>query len=85
MKADPSEPAVLTKTAAPGRVQFLIRPWAEVFVAGRSLGITPMAPVKLPPGRVTFLLKNERLGVEKRVTVVVKAGQLTTVREVLKD
>ena len=86
LAVDTSDAATATtRTAAPGRVQFLIRPWAEVFVGGRSLGITPMSPVTLPPGRVTFLLKNERLGVEKRVTVVVKAGQLTTVREVLKD
>jgi serine/threonine-protein kinase len=71
--------------AGPGRIRFLVRPWAEIYLDGESLGITPMEPVKVPPGKSTFVLKNERLRLEKRVTVMVKSGQTVEVREDLTE
>jgi hypothetical protein len=55
-------------------------PWAEVFVGSQSVGITPMPPMELPPGRHTFVLKNSQLGVTKRVTVRVTSGGIARVR-----
>ena len=57
-----------------GKVTVRVNPWAEVFYAGRSLGITPMSPVEVPPGNQTFTFKNKDLNREKRVTVFVPAG-----------
>jgi len=51
-----------------------VNPWAEVFHDGRSLGITPMAPVTVPAGRQTFTLKNADLGKTRKVTVHVPSG-----------
>lgn len=64
-----------------GRVHFVVKPWADVFLGGKLLGTTPFAPLKMSSGTKTFVLKNGPLGVEKKVTVVVKPGKLVEVRE----
>jgi serine/threonine-protein kinase len=64
-----------------GRVQFLVKPWAEIFLNGRSLGLTPLPPLSLPAGRTTFVLRNEKLKVERKVSVVVRGGGTVTVKE----
>jgi hypothetical protein len=57
--------------AGAGDVAFRIRPWAEVYVDGRRLGITPLAPVRVPSGMRTFVLKNPELGTERRIRLEV--------------
>ena len=59
---------------ATGRVELRVSPWAEVFYEGQSQGMTPLRALVLPSGRQTLVLKNSRLGIEKRVAVVVPAG-----------
>jgi serine/threonine-protein kinase len=66
-----------------GRVLLLVKPWAEVFLNGRSLGVTPMDPVTLPPGSHTLVLKNQPMGVERRVVVKVRPGVQSVVRVIL--
>ena len=67
---------------APGKVILRVSPWAEVFVSGKSVGITPpLAPLLLPPGRQTLLLKNPELGVTRTLTLDVPSGGELTVRE----
>ncbi len=63
-----------TPAAATGTVTLRVNPWAEVFLGGKSLGITPIDPVVLPAGSHTFVLKNSRLGLEKRLETRVPAG-----------
>ena len=59
----------------PGHVTVRVNPWAEVFYNGKSYGTTPLKhPIDVPPGNVTFLLKNSQLNVNKKVTVKVIAG-----------
>ncbi len=58
----------------PGQVALRISPWAEVMHDGKSLGLTPMAPVTVPSGKQTFTLRNTDLGVTRKVTVTVPAG-----------
>jgi len=63
-----------------GSVAFRIRPWAEVVVDGRPLGITPLAPVELPAGRHVVVLRNKELGTERRVIADVPANGIFTLR-----
>ncbi|MGQ0504610.1 MAG: serine/threonine protein kinase [Myxococcaceae bacterium] len=58
----------------PGKVALRVMPWAEVFYKGKTLGITPMAPVELPAGKQTLVLRNRELGKQKKVNIVVQAG-----------
>lgn len=79
---DPKEdvkPAVEKKSARnvparPGKVSLRVNPYAEVFYAGKSLGVTPLPPVEVPAGTQTFTLKNAELKVTRKVTVKVPAG-----------
>jgi len=53
-----------------------VNPWAEVFYAGKSYGVTPLKrPVEVPAGNAVFLLKNSQLNVTRKVTVHVAPGQ----------
>lgn len=63
-----------------GTVAMRISPWAEVFLDGRSLGVTPMSPVEVPAGQRVFVLKNPELGVEREVRLKVPAGGQVTLR-----
>lgn len=65
---------------ATAEVSLRAHPWAEVFLEGESLGVTPMAPLKLRPGRYTFVFRNQALKTEKRVTRSVRAGTQTLVK-----
>ncbi len=62
------------RAAGKGTLVLRVYPWAEVFVDGRSLGVTPMAPVSLEAGRRVVVLKNPELNQEKRYPVRVPAG-----------
>jgi hypothetical protein len=80
---DPSEPAPAPReharrTPKPGKVVFRVYPWAEVFYRGKSLGVTPIAPVETPPGVQTFVLRNAELAQEKEVRIQVSPGAVST-------
>jgi class 3 adenylate cyclase len=52
-KAEPAAPppAPVAATAAPGVIQLAVLPWGEVFVDGRSRGVSPpLRTIELPPG-----------------------------------
>jgi hypothetical protein len=81
--AEPSEPAPAPReharrTPKPGKVVFRVYPWAEVFYRGKSLGVTPIAPVETPPGVQTFVLRNAELAQEKEVRIQVSPGAVST-------
>jgi serine/threonine-protein kinase len=63
-----------------GTVEFRIRPWAEIFVDGRSVGTSPIAPIELSAGRHHVLFRNKNLDKERAVTTNVLRGETTTVR-----
>lgn len=69
------------RKAEPGKVVFKIRPWAEVFLGEKRLGMTPLPPVELPAGTHTLTLRNHELGVSRRVKVVVPSGREAVVQE----
>jgi hypothetical protein len=64
----------------PGRVALRVNPWAEVFIGPRRLGVTPLEPIELPAGTVTFTLKNPQLGVTRVVSTKVSAGKLSVLK-----
>lgn len=47
-------------------------PWAEVFVDGRSIGVTPLGEVQVPVGSHEIVWRHPQFG-EKRQTVVIGA------------
>lgn len=63
-----------------GTLQLLVRPWAEVYIGGRKMGITPMAPITLTEGRYSVRLVNNDLGVTKTRRVRIRRGQQQTLR-----
>jgi len=53
-KAEPSKPAL-----PPATLVFAVQPWGEIFVNGRSRGVTPpMKSLKLEPGKYKIEVRN---------------------------
>jgi len=69
--------ARLAITAPTGTLSVNASPWAEVFVDGRSVGVTPLGALSLPIGTHELIWRHPQLG-ERRRTVVV--GALTAAR-----
>lgn len=72
-----------TVRASKGKLTIDTRPWTEVYWGGKKLGLTPLEGVELPAGRQTLRLRNERLGVNKKISVRIRAGRTTRVQKVL--
>ncbi|WP_224371359.1 serine/threonine protein kinase [Hyalangium versicolor] len=68
-----------------GTVTLRVNPWAEVFYAGKSMGVTPMGAIELPSGTQTLTLVNKDLEVEKKVKVVVQPHRGVVLRINLLD
>jgi hypothetical protein len=62
------------RPAKTGKVVFRVYPWAEVIYRGKSLGVTPLAPIETPAGPQTFTLRNNQLAQSKEVRISVPAG-----------
>jgi serine/threonine-protein kinase len=66
----------------PATLRIQVRPWAEVFVDGRSVGTTPLRPIDLSAGRHTIRASNPELG-DKRAEVTLSSGESRLVELVL--
>ena len=66
-----SQPSSVEK----GAVEFRVRPYATVFLDGRQLGRTPVAPAEVEAGEHTVRLINRELGKDVARTIEVRAGQ----------
>jgi serine/threonine-protein kinase len=73
-------PAAVHLETAPGSVDVRVNPWAEVYLNGRRLGVTPMRPIHLPPGHHTLTLRNPELKLERKVNVTVMSGERTVLK-----
>jgi serine/threonine-protein kinase len=60
-----------------GTLQLVARPWAEVSVDGKVLGITPLPPLRLADGAHTVTFKFDQLGLTARRHVVISADRET--------
>ena len=89
-KADPAKAADPTKTAAagtdakpavpPATLVFAISPWGEIFVNGKSRGVTPpMKSLKLDPGKYRIEVRNTTFPVHAE-SFDLKARDEVTVR-----
>jgi class 3 adenylate cyclase len=68
----------------PGSVDLAIAPWGEIFVDGRSRGLSPpIKHLKLAPGRYRIEIRNTTFAPHEAV-VQVKAGEHVTVRHLFK-
>lgn len=64
--------------ATEGRLRVDVTPAAVVFVDGRRIGETPLAPFGVPAGEHVVLLVNRGLGVSQSRRVTVQGGETTT-------
>lgn len=63
-----------------GRLKIVVEPWGEIFVDGKRIGLTPLAPQKILEGSHSIRIVNTRLAKEKTLRVVIRANQDTLVR-----
>lgn len=52
-----------------GKIKFKVTPWADVWINGKKIGQTPMAPYKIREGIYKVILRNGKKKQTKRVTV----------------
>jgi len=70
--------------AAPGTLRLAIVPWGEVFINGKSRGVSPpMKNLKLPPGRYKIEIRNTSFAPRVEVVQVKSRGEVT-IRHVFK-
>jgi PEGA domain-containing protein len=72
LSIDSGKTARLSVTLPNGALSVNALPWAEVFVDGRSIGVTPLGSVAVPVGSHEVVWKHPQFG-EKRRTIVVGA------------
>ena len=73
-----SAPAASASSTGPGTLRVNSRPWAQVFVDGKLIGVTPQRSISLPAGPHTLLLVNDEFNIRKTIEVEIKPGQVTT-------
>jgi serine/threonine-protein kinase len=76
----PRPGALTAKPRGKGKLELRVKPWGEVFIGTKSIGITPFAPVELPAGKYTLTIKNPKLGKVRNVPANVEPGKTTVVR-----
>ncbi len=62
-------------TLEKGSLAVRATPWAEVYLEGRRLGTTPMAPFELYEGKYTLVFKNPTTGKTKSARVTIESGK----------
>jgi len=83
-KPAPNAPAPAKPQPAPGTVRLSIRPWGEVFVDGKSRGVSPpMKQIKLAPGKHQIEVRNTTFP-PHTAAIEVKSRKEVTIRHVFK-
>jgi len=73
-------PARPAETAGDGKIVMAITPWGEVFVDGRSRGVSPPTQVlELPAGAHTIEIRNGKFPAHVQ-KIVVKPGEAVRIR-----
>ena len=65
-----------TTTIAPGRLQMVVKPWAEVFIEEKSVGTTPLAALSLSPGSYAVRLQHPEFQPLRR-RISIESGKTT--------
>jgi len=75
-----AEAPVRAPVGTAGVIQLAILPWGEVFVDGRSRGVSPpLRAIELPPGRHTIEVRNTTFPVHTR-RIEVRSGEPVRIR-----
>jgi serine/threonine protein kinase len=72
------EPTPRPPAGKPGILRINAEPFAIVFVENKRIGPTPQMNIELPAGSHTIVLKNDALGITKRVGVRIEPGKVQT-------
>ena len=80
----PIKPVVKPVSKKPGRLTLSTKPWTEIYLGKKKLGMTPLLNIELKPGSHKLTAVNEARGIRKSITVVIKPGELTTKRLTIK-
>ena len=75
---DDSAPHAQEEPGEPGLLRINSRPWAEIFVDGRSRGSTPNLGMPLQPGIHTVKLVNSTMGMSKSFDLKIRSGTIVT-------
>jgi eukaryotic-like serine/threonine-protein kinase len=67
-------PALPMRTTASGRLTLDSSPWADVYLAGRYLGSTPLVNVEVQAGPIELTLINPQLGIQRALKVDIPPG-----------
>jgi class 3 adenylate cyclase len=79
-KAQPAKKEAPKPHAAPGLVKLAIDPWGEVYVNGKSRGVSPpIKSLKLAPGKYRIEVRNSNLAPYDE-TIEVKSREEVTIR-----
>jgi hypothetical protein len=62
-------------SGATGTLQLNSRPWSQIYVDGTLVGHTPQMALQLKAGRHAIRLVNPDMGLEKKLSVSIKAGK----------
>ncbi|MCC6994165.1 MAG: serine/threonine protein kinase [Deltaproteobacteria bacterium] len=73
---DQVSPSPVAKTGE-GELRVSSSPSCEIMIDGKSRGSTPMAGIKLSPGKHRLQLVNSRFGIDRTLTVEIVAGEVT--------
>ncbi len=76
-------PVTAATVVARGKLTLSTTPWSEVFEGPKRLGETPLVELSLAVGKHTLRLKNDDRKLEKTISVEIKAGQTTLLKEKL--
>jgi hypothetical protein len=80
---DSKKPREGKPAAKKGMLTIDTKPWTEIYLGERKLGITPLLDVEIPAGRHKLKIINKGRGINETLDVVVKAGEKTTVKKTL--
>jgi serine/threonine-protein kinase len=72
------EPRPAPARAAAGKLNLNTKPWSEVSLGGRKLGITPLLGIELPAGQHDLLCVNPGRGISKTIRVTIEPGETTS-------
>lgn len=82
LRRRPSAASTPPRSSTPvgeGKVRVDCRPWANVYINGRQVGVTPTSPIELKVGRHRVKVVNQELGFSKSTVVEVKKDATVTV------
>lgn len=82
--AQPEATTAAAAAVAPGTVHLAISPWGEVYVNGKSRGISPpMKSLKLPPGKYRIEIRNSAFP-PRTEAIEVRSRREVTIKQVFK-